>query len=154
MHKAKRTPRHKKKLSRCAFCPVHNSQWKFTLAYEIYSRLEMSAITVLQCTVILQIFGVVLFSVLSVIKKTPKCEKNTLSDNDSIHGYRNLNYTERSAIARHRNFNAPKICKITVSPLYLDLSALSTWYTLYTIRTCWCAKQQHMYRKCTDVPLC
>ena len=43
-------------------------------------------------TVILQIFGVVLFSVFSVvngfteIKKTPKCEKHT-SDHDSIHGY-------------------------------------------------------------------
>ena len=41
--------------------------------------------------------------------------ENTLSDHDSIHGHRNLNDTERSAIARHRNFNAPKICKITVS---------------------------------------
>ena len=40
--------------------------------------------------------------------------KNTLSDQDSIHGHRNLNYTERSVIARYRNFNAPKICKITV----------------------------------------
>ena len=70
-------------------------------------------------TVILQIFSVVLFSVFSVvngfteIKKTPKCE-NTLSDHDRIHRHRNLNYTERSVIARHRNFNAPKICKITV----------------------------------------
>ena len=41
-------------------------------------------------------------------------EKNTLSDHDSIHGHRNLNETERSVIARYRNFNAPKICKITV----------------------------------------
>ena len=41
--------------------------------------------------------------------------KNTLSDHDSIHGHRNLNYNERSAIARHRNFNAPKICKNTVA---------------------------------------
>ena len=40
--------------------------------------------------------------------------KNTLSDHDNIHGHRNLNYTKRSAIARYRNFNAPKICKITV----------------------------------------
>ena len=40
--------------------------------------------------------------------------ENTLSDHDSIHWHRNLNDTERSAIARHRNFNAPKICKITV----------------------------------------
>ena len=40
--------------------------------------------------------------------------KNTWSDHDSIHAHRNLNYTERSAIARHQNFNAPKICKITV----------------------------------------
>ena len=37
--------------------------------------------------------------------------KNTLSDHDSVHEHRN---SERSAIARHRNFNAPKICKITV----------------------------------------
>ena len=41
-------------------------------------------------------------------------EKNTLSDHDSIHGHRNLNENERSVIARYRNFNAPKICKITV----------------------------------------
>ena len=43
--------------------------------------------------------------------------KNTSSDHDSIHGHRNLNYTERSPIARHRNFNAPKCCKITVERL-------------------------------------
>ena len=41
-------------------------------------------------------------------------EKNTLSDHDIIHGHRNLNETKRSAIARYRNFNAPKICKIAV----------------------------------------
>ena len=41
-------------------------------------------------------------------------EKNALSDNDSIHGHRNLNDTERSLVARHRNFNAPKICQLTV----------------------------------------
>ena len=41
--------------------------------------------------------------------------KNALSDHDNIHGHRNLNYTERSMITRHWNFNAPKICKITVS---------------------------------------
>ena len=67
-------------------------------------------------TVILPIFGVVLFSVVNgftEIKKNLNA-KNTLSDQDSIHEYRNLNYTERSAIAHHRNFNAPKICKITV----------------------------------------
>ena len=40
--------------------------------------------------------------------------KNTWSDHDSIHAHRNLNYTDCFAIARHRNFNAPKICKITV----------------------------------------
>ena len=40
--------------------------------------------------------------------------KNTFSDHDSIHGHRNLNY-ERSVIARHRNFNSPKMCKITAS---------------------------------------
>ena len=41
--------------------------------------------------------------------------KNTLSDHGSIHGHRNLNYTEPSAITRHWNFNAPKICKNTVA---------------------------------------
>ena len=41
-------------------------------------------------------------------------KKNTLSDHDSIHGYRNLNDTERSLIARYRNHNAPKNCNITV----------------------------------------
>ena len=40
--------------------------------------------------------------------------ENTLSDHDSIHRHRNLNNTERSAITRPRNFNAPKFCKITV----------------------------------------
>ena len=53
--------------------------------------------------------------VLPKIKKTPKCEKYIEPDHDSNHGHRNLNDTERSATARHRNFNAPKICKITVS---------------------------------------
>ena len=38
-----------------------------------------------------------------------------MSDHDSIHGHRNLDETERSVIAHHQNFNAPKICKITVS---------------------------------------
>ena len=41
-------------------------------------------------------------------------EKNTWSDRGSIRGHRNLNCTERSVIAPYRNFNAPKICKITV----------------------------------------
>ena len=41
-------------------------------------------------------------------------EKNALRDNDSIHGHRNLNDTEHSVIAHHRNFNVPKICKFTV----------------------------------------
>ena len=43
-------------------------------------------------------------------------EKNTLSNQDSNPGHRKLNETDRSVIARYRNFNAPKICKITVSP--------------------------------------
>ena len=38
-------------------------------------------------------------------------EKNTLSDHGNIHGHRR---NECSAITRHRNFTAPKICKITV----------------------------------------
>ena len=50
--------------------------------------------------------------------------KNTLSDHDSIHGHRNLNDTERSAIARHRNFNAPKIYKITVVEIKLPSATL------------------------------
>ena len=40
--------------------------------------------------------------------------ENTLSDYGSVAGHRNLNETEHSPIARYRNFNAPKICKITV----------------------------------------
>ena len=47
--------------------------------------------------------------------------KNTLSDHHRIHGHRNLNYTERSVIARHRNFNASKICKITVPEKVAEL---------------------------------
>ena len=59
------------------------------------------------------------FSVFSVvigfteIKKAPE-EKNTKSNHDSNPGDRKLNETQRSVIARYRNFNAPKICKITV----------------------------------------
>ena len=75
-------------------------------------------------TLILQSFGVVLFSVFSVvngfteIKKTPKVNgKSTLSDHGSIHRHRNV--TKRSAIARFWNFNAPKTCKITA---HLNLS--------------------------------
>ena len=70
-------------------------------------------------TVILQNSGVVFFSVFLVvngfteIEKTPKCE-NTLSDFDSSRRHRNLNYTERSAIACHWNLTAPKICEISV----------------------------------------
>ena len=40
--------------------------------------------------------------------------KNTLNAHDSIRIHRNLIETERSVIACYRNFNAPKICKITV----------------------------------------
>ena len=58
--------------------------------------------------------------VLPKLKGHPNAE-NTLSDHDSIHAHRNLNYTERSAIARHRNFNAPKICKNTVFRSRSDL---------------------------------
>ena len=39
--------------------------------------------------------------------------KGALSYHGGVHGHRNLYETERSAIARYRNFNAPKICKIT-----------------------------------------
>ena len=41
-------------------------------------------------------------------------KKKTLSDHNSIHGHRNLNETECSVITQYQNFNAPKICKITV----------------------------------------
>ena len=42
--------------------------------------------------------------------------KNTLSNHNSIHGHRNLNYIERSAIARHRNFKGEvrAICRFWV----------------------------------------
>ena len=46
------------------------------------------------------------------IKKTPKWEKMLRAIMAALTG--NLNETERSAIDRYRNFNAPKICKITV----------------------------------------
>ena len=67
--------------------------------------------------------------------------KNTLSDHDSIHGHRNLNYTERSAIARHRNFNAPKICKITVlgHATTFFFSMYNEHFTAYNIMTLVCA---------------
>ena len=71
---------------------------------------------------------------------TPKLKrhlnaKNTLSDHDSIHGHQNLNETKRSAIARYRNFNAPKICKITVlwcmrtAPIYASSPFRATLFT-------------------------
>ena len=47
-------------------------------------------------------------------KEDTKMRKHTLSDHGSIHRHRNLNETERSVIARNRNFNAPIICKIAV----------------------------------------
>ena len=57
-------------------------------------------------TVILRIFGVVLFSVFSMFNgfseiKRHLNEKNTRSDHGRIHGHRNKNETERSVIARH-----------------------------------------------------
>ena len=79
----------------------------------------------------LQIFGVVLFSVFSVVIGFTEIKrhlnaKNTLSDHDSIHGHRNLNYTECCTIARHRSSNAPKICKITVSTSAVTVHAPGT----------------------------
>ena len=64
-------------------------------------------------TVILQIFGVVLFSVVNgftEIKKTPKCEKNIA---------RSWQHPRTPKFKRHRTLHArspPKICKITVQP--------------------------------------
>ena len=62
-------------------------------------------------TLTLQIFGVVLFSVFSVvngfteIKKTPKCEKHIERSRQHPGGHRNLNCTERSVIfLAHRKF--------------------------------------------------
>ena len=65
-------------------------------------------------TVILQIFCVVLFSVISVvngvteIKETPKWE-NTSSDYVSFTAHHILNETERSAIGRCWNFNTENL---------------------------------------------
>ena len=76
-------------------------------------------------SVILQIFGV-FFSVFLVLPKWKRHRnaKKALSDHDSIHGHRHLNETERSVIARYWNFNAPKICNITVSFVW----SFTIWY--------------------------
>ena len=58
----------------------------------------------------------------TMVQKSQKWRKTQIKGASSIHGHRNLNYTERSAIARHRNFNAPKICKITVTDFKLSLN--------------------------------
>ena len=69
-------------------------------------------------TVILHIFGVVFFSVFSVvncngfteIKKTPKCKKHIERSQQHPQTPKfKLHRIERSVIARHRNFNALKI---------------------------------------------
>ena len=57
--------------------------------------------------------------------------KNTSSDHENIRGHRNLNKTERSVIARYRNLNAPKICKITVPFFSVYLSeSLCLWFLI------------------------
>ena len=76
------------------------------------------------------------------IKKTPKCE-NTLSDHDSIHRHRNLNCTERSVIARHQNFNAPKICKITVLKIHPSKN-------FWTFSNTFFRKAKHMHVRRAD----
>ena len=85
--------------------------------------------------------------------------KNTLSDR-SIHGHRKLNYTERSAIARHRNFNAPKICKITVGYICAmhNLIALALhWRTNdwpILVNHCVCVRACVCERTCVCVCVC
>ena len=67
------------------------------------------------------------------IKNSGLNGEKAFSEHDSIHGYRNLNYTERSAIARHRNFNAPKICKITVCS---KITVLRLFWLFSPFNTC------------------
>ena len=55
------------------------------------------------------IFGIFLWSLVLPKLKRYLNEKNASSDRGSVHGHRNLNKTECSVIARHRNFNVPKI---------------------------------------------
>ena len=79
-------------------------------------------VDVLWNTVILQIFGVVLFSVISVvngfteIKQTPKWEKymERSWQHPRTPKFKLHRTLRRSVIAHYRNFNAPKICKSTV----------------------------------------
>ena len=47
--------------------------------------------------------------------------KNTLNDHGGIRGHRNLIETECSVITCYRNFNAPKICKITFASNFIFL---------------------------------
>ena len=93
------------------------------------SSFSALAVTYEGDTITLQIFGVVLFSVFSVVndftetKKTPKRE-NTLRDHDSSHRHRIKFKLHRTV--RHRSppkfKNAPKICKITVWKNVVQLS--------------------------------
>ena len=92
-------------------------------------------------TVILQIFGVVLFSVFSVvngfteIKKTPKCKKHIERSRQhppTPKFKRNRTLRDHS----HRNFNAPKICKITVTKKYRPLCQLHQSLKLDTNSSC------------------
>ena len=46
--------------------------------------------------------------------KGEKWQACTIRDHVGVRGHRNLNFTEWSVISRYQNFNAPKICKITV----------------------------------------
>ena len=64
-------------------------------------------------------------------KTTPKggkWQECTTRDRVDVRGHRNLNFTECSVIARYRNFNAPKFCKITVFP---RLRFPHGWYELW-----------------------
>ena len=89
--------------------------------------------------------------------------KNALSNHDRIHKHRNLNETERSMIARLRNFNPLKICKVTVMASYLtshgwppDLLTeigLSIFASFYTSRHCLIVifqKCQRVEQQCSE----
>ena len=58
--------------------------------------------------------------------------KNTLNDHNGIHGHRNLIETEGSVIARNRNFNALKICKITACLFFNGISLCMGLNTSYS----------------------
>ena len=54
------------------------------------------------------------FTEYKTTQKGKKQQACTTRDHVDVGGHRNLNFTEWSVISHYRNFNAPKICKITV----------------------------------------